>query len=373
MVDLMWAYLLEEHSFLSSQLPEMSLPCAEVLWEANTANQWREVTKFADGEFDCDSAWMVHSRSTATPSMKDAVEKIFIYREVQSTLGEYSRVLLIHGIYHHMAHIRNLLQSEASWASKAGPNEIGGELPWTVWPPTVSSYRNWREATCDCLDVLHWRANSVTGAASGLEHPTIAHLHLSRIVLLAPISYIRELAKSLIDSGDGMRPEKTAGAAAKVKSWVENDCHKARLCIIHAGVTFWHLRRFSVGAFYETDAVVLAALTLWAFALFSGQPAVDVFSPDSQGTASATDNPLPASINLDRPCDDELVQSFIEEGTRIPAMIGGVGEICSPMGPRRILWQAMDILRSFHNWGNTTRSLQFLHNLSQVHLSSDFT
>ncbi|OAL47384.1 hypothetical protein IQ07DRAFT_646337 [Pyrenochaeta sp. DS3sAY3a] len=353
MIDSMWGYLLEEHSFLSSKLPEMPLPCAEVLWEANTANQWCEVTKFAD----------------ATPSMKDAVEKIFIHREVQSTLGEYSRVLLVHGLYHHMAHIRNLLQSEANWA---GPTEIAEELPWTIWPPTVSSYRSWREATCDCLDVLHWRANSVTGAASGLEHPTIAHLHLSRIVLLAPISYIRALAKSAIDSNDGVHPEKTTVAAAKVRSWVEDDCHKARLCIIHAGVTFWHLRRFSVGAFYETDAVVLAALTLWAFALFSGQPAVDVFSPDSQGTASATDNPLPASINLDRPCDDELVQSFIEEGTRIPAMIGGVGEICSPMGPRRILWQAMDILRGFHNWGNTTRSLQFLHDLSQVQLSGDF-
>jgi hypothetical protein len=53
MIDSMWAYLLEEKSFLSSQLPEIPLPCAEVLWDASTAKQWREVARFADGKAEC--------------------------------------------------------------------------------------------------------------------------------------------------------------------------------------------------------------------------------------------------------------------------------------------------------------------------------
>jgi hypothetical protein len=50
MIDSMCAYLLEEESFLSSQMPDVPLPCAEVLWDASSAKQWREVVDFADGE-----------------------------------------------------------------------------------------------------------------------------------------------------------------------------------------------------------------------------------------------------------------------------------------------------------------------------------
>lgn len=50
MVDSMCAYLLGEESFLASQMPDIPLPCAEVLWDASSAKQWREVIDFADGE-----------------------------------------------------------------------------------------------------------------------------------------------------------------------------------------------------------------------------------------------------------------------------------------------------------------------------------
>jgi hypothetical protein len=50
MIDSMCAYLLGEESFLASQMPDVPLPCAEVLWDAGSAKQWREVIDFADGE-----------------------------------------------------------------------------------------------------------------------------------------------------------------------------------------------------------------------------------------------------------------------------------------------------------------------------------
>lgn len=49
MVDTMWRYLLGEDTFLPLQMPEVPVPCAEVLWDAVTAKQWREVIEFADG------------------------------------------------------------------------------------------------------------------------------------------------------------------------------------------------------------------------------------------------------------------------------------------------------------------------------------
>jgi hypothetical protein len=208
----------------------------------------------------------------------------------------------------------------------------------------------------------------VIGASSGLEHPTVAHLHLARIILLTPIDDVQAFARSLAKGPEGGQEKHEL--TSRVRTWAQQDCFKARLSVIHAGVTFWHLRRFSVGAFYEPQAVVFAALTLWAFAIFAERPPAIVTSPGTPGTATtAFNNPLPVAINLDRPCDDELVQSFIQEGLRIPAMIGGVGEICSPLGPTRILEHAMDILQTFSSWGITMKASKFLSELSKVDLS----
>ena len=301
--------------------------------------------------------------------MRIAIEKMFIHREVQTTLGEYSRILLIHGMYHHMRYVKSVLKSNSDWSTIELNHDAPQTAPWWIWPPTLSSYHRWREAVCDCLDILHWRANSVIGASSGLEHPTVAHLHLARIILLAPIDEIKQLAMLLVN-GDHALPE-LIRLIDQVRSWTRQDCFKARLSIIHAGVTFWHLRRFSVGAFYEPQAVVFAALTLWTFAVFAERPPMHAFSPATPGTtASSSNNPLPASINLDRPCDDELVQSFIQEGTKIPAMIGGVGEICAPYGPSRILGQAIDILSAFDNWGCTVEGTELLSALAKVDLTA---
>lgn len=301
--------------------------------------------------------------------MKTALKQIFVHREVQTTMGEYSRILLIHGIYRHMWHTKSLMEADSHWSTGGVHNGETGTLPWTLWPPTNSSYRKWREAVCDCLDTLHWRANSVIGASSALEHPTVLHLHLSRIILLTPIDQIKVFAHTMLHDGGVLDPS-NAVLATRIREWVEQDRFKARLSVIHAGVTFWHLRRFSVGAFYETYAVVYAALILWIFSIFSKRQADTAFDPETPRTTSSTGTVhLPASINLDRPCDDELVQSFIKDGTRIPAMIGGVGEIRSPSAPSRILVQAVDILHTFTNWGATQQAAQFLSELSRVDVS----
>jgi hypothetical protein len=51
MIDSMWAYLLNEDVFLTA-IPDAPLPCAEVLWDAGSAKQWREVIGFAECKDD---------------------------------------------------------------------------------------------------------------------------------------------------------------------------------------------------------------------------------------------------------------------------------------------------------------------------------
>ena len=50
MIDLMWAYLFGEDALLASQMPTVPLPCAEVLWSASSAKQWREMLDLTDCE-----------------------------------------------------------------------------------------------------------------------------------------------------------------------------------------------------------------------------------------------------------------------------------------------------------------------------------
>ncbi|KAI7969022.1 hypothetical protein EIK77_008213 [Talaromyces pinophilus] len=49
-------------------------------------------------------------------------------------------------------------------------------------------------------------------------------------------------------------------------------------------------------------------------------------------------------IQLDRPCDDEIIQMYIRFGPRISARMTGVGAICEASSPRRILKQGLRLL-----------------------------
>ena len=63
--------------------------------------------------------------------------------------------------------------------------------------PEKYSFASWRNASLDCVDVLHWAANATIAQLSGAEHSTVFHLHMSRVVLLAPYDSIQTLALSI--------------------------------------------------------------------------------------------------------------------------------------------------------------------------------
>ena len=190
------------------------------------------------------------NQSPAMPSLNDATSSIYIEKRVESTMGEFSRILLIHALYSRSwdvsRHLSNPLNHWITTAAKQDLDSIPAFRHGPIWLPDDPTYFRWRNATCDCLDILHWRANSVTGAASGVEHPTLLHLHLARIVLLTPFRAIFDLAYGLtrqhLNSGAAV-PDAAANIErnrAIVRRWAETDQCKARLAMYHAGVLFWH-------------------------------------------------------------------------------------------------------------------------------------
>jgi hypothetical protein len=194
-----------------------------------------------------------------------------------------------------------------------------------------------------------------------MEHPTTLHLHVARVVLLTPFREITRLASSVVDENS---PE-TIAAKKLVQRWAAEDHYKARLAMIHAGVLFWHVRRYSADGFYESSSVFLATLALWAYGTFSKTTPVQNHREESPSSGPDAEIPFPTSIQLDRPADDELVQLFVKRGASMRAKILGVGDVCGPKGPERILIAGRKLLLDLKCWGISRQYVATLRHLER--------
>jgi hypothetical protein len=111
------------------------------------------------------------------------------------------------------------------------------------------------------------------------------------------------------------------------------------LSIIHCGALYWHVRRYSCDSILEPFAIYIATLILWAFCLSMQMPAV-VEAVDQDGQ----EIPEPSFLHLDRPLDDELVQTFVRVGHKVAAFISKVGNIRDQGAPRKVLQEGIFLL-----------------------------
>ncbi|KEY80610.1 transcription factor C2H2 [Aspergillus fumigatus] len=351
LLDCSLAYYFDNRPLLSSDDGQCPLPSHENLWNAQSAEAWRDVLERTSG-----------SRGI---SLYKAVLTIYIEKKLVPGIGEFSHVLLIHALYHRMWEVGDYFRRPLSfWNPTAKKQTLDTAIPsGSVWLPGIPSYSKWRNSACDCLDILHWTANSTIAKAAGLEHPTVLHLHAARIVLLAPFREIRSLATSLAMGKIRWSDHQQALEWHYILRWIKHDQYKARLAIIHAGTTLWHVRRYSTNAFHEPVAVYLSILTLWAYGSCHAQIAED---PSSRHGLRHHPVREPTFIHLDRPCDDELVQLFVREGHAMQGNVTGVGDICAPHGPERILEVGCETLAGLTSWGISKRFIAILTKLAEL-------
>ena len=303
------------------------------------------------------------------------MEMLYIERQVDKIVGEFGRILLVHAVVRQTWNVLDQSRSRLSnWEPQATPGtqspisdtppSFGGH----TWAPGNPLFAKWRNAACDSLDVLHWQANAVIGSNCGLEHPTVLFLHLAHVVLLSPFENIREMALAL-SSQKSLTKQQISMTSREIARWAQEDCFKARLAIIHAGSILWHVRRHSLDSFYEPSAVFTATLCLWAYgSVFANTGVNQLGLPPLMGMNNE-EEPLPELLQLDRPCDDELIQLFVSNADRIKGYVAGVGYLCSPEGPSKMLGVGCRILRNGRNWdldGGYTRILRAVQERSVV-------
>ncbi|OQE10169.1 hypothetical protein PENVUL_c004G09538 [Penicillium vulpinum] len=349
LLDCTLAYYFDDRPLLSLDDGQAALPAHEKLWQARSAEKWKPL-------------W---AKSFANESLYDAVHILYIEKRVVSGIGEFSHILLIHALYHRMWEVGDYFRRPLSfWNPTAKKQSCETAIPTgSVWLPGIPSYSKWRNSACDCLDILHWTANSTVAKAAGLEHPTILHLHAARLLLLTPFREIRSLATSLATEKKRWSKRHQSLEWQYIWRWMKHDQYKARLSIIHAGVTLWHIRRYSTNAFHEPVAAFIAVLTLWAYG--SCHPHTSHEStPHFQGRAEPVLEP--SFVHLDRPCDDELVQLFVREGHAMRGNVTGVGDICGTEGPERMLRVGCEIISGLTAWSISKKFVAILTRLADL-------
>ncbi|KAH8897923.1 hypothetical protein GQ53DRAFT_637340 [Thozetella sp. PMI_491] len=381
LLDSMSMYHFGTPPLLSLEVALSQLP-NDTMWEAAEGHEWQ----------------LMHEKHDKLPSLVIGVRTLFVEKKVAPNIGEFGRILLLHGVYQELYHVKTYLDRPLSaWIPSAQKkhSENGGaaETPLqSLQQPPNPSLASWRNASLDCVDVLHWAANGTIARFSGSEHPTVFHLHMSRIVLLAPYEAIQTLARSIASLAqpriEGLQyptREQASTAELEILQWAQRDEHKARLCMIHCGCLLWHVRRYSTMAFYEPISVYLATLTIWAYGSYTSRsarfPELSGQFNGHQGLEGMANrmNPLPRSalpdepeltfIRLDRPCDDELVCTYVRCGrpSVMRAYISGVGDICSPKGPARVLKEGRRLLNGISlAWGRSKEQVSILAAVEKI-------
>ncbi|KAF5710716.1 zinc finger zas1 [Fusarium mundagurra] len=323
---------------------DLTLP-HDGLWSQATPSDWTQL----------------HRRVEANPTLEVAISSLFRERTAKPDLGEFSRILLLHAVYQEYTTVSTYCKRPlSSWIPQNNPEPRSDETQHLQL-----SDSNWRNAALDCVDTLHWAANATIASLLGAEHPTVLHLHFSRVVLLVPRRAIITLAKYL-KAPEGLRKEAASQKEAlqaerEISEWAQQDGSKARLAALHCGCFLWHVRRYAKMTFYEPPCIFWATLTLWAYSVFcskSRRPEPRSVSPDR------SDDENPTFIRLDRPNDDEMVQLFVRTGV-LKAYISGVGDIYSANAPRRILKEGRRVLEGVAlAWGRNGEYLELLQALA---------
>jgi hypothetical protein len=316
------------------------LPCHEKLWNAKGPNEWLEVA----------------SKLKDAPTLQTVLHKLYSGESPDNNLGDFARIFTTHALCRQALDVRH--QDEQMIWRKAighGANTLEWQDQTTCGNPHRVSSEVWRNSTLDCLDIMHWHAHEMAIRDWGLEPGQVLHLHLTRLILLTPFQDIEKLILLRTTNMNSASPgwlkiflrdtRAHQSSMTTVARWLRQDYFKARLAVVHAGALLWHMRRYSVGSHFEPFAIYMACVTIWAYGTYCRLLEDSHAAPPPPVSGIAEDNLLlPPMIQIDRPCDDELVQTFIRQGNKIPPYMTGVGFICESGSAARVPTIGADLL-----------------------------
>lgn len=382
----------------SLQTLNLLLPSSEKLWEAGSAQTWQRTRKPHGKERRNSSDFSAEEE--ARPLFTAVITHLYNKLEPIDDVSQFANVACIYALFHqHWDTIRRF-QGPFSTSNSTQQDKSIRDNTRAPYPAAIPAITLWRNKACDYLDVLHWEALGSSAKAGGLEGPIFLELHLARLLLLTPMKELLTLAehrafsKGFLQLPHNVEWHRTDPTSCRktISTWAHRDRYKARLAVVHAGATFWHVRRYATDSFIQAFTVYLAAIVLYYFARSSvaeqirsdpsstsprattrlrseagkrtafenGTGTFDNESELSHSVDNTTNTPpgseilrrsnkqrMPAHFYIDRPVDDELVQYFVRNGEgSIRLCAEAVDNLCSVEGAKQMLVEAGALLDS---------------------------
>ena len=125
-LDAMWRYHFNEASIISPQRNDAPLPCHEDFWQAPSAEIW-------DG---------VNASYTYTSNLGDVLQQVFVGKSLNPHVGEFARVVIIHGILQRSNEVERYWGDPLShWQPSAGRDNVKEILPRPpIWLPSIQTF-----------------------------------------------------------------------------------------------------------------------------------------------------------------------------------------------------------------------------------------
>ncbi|CAD0111666.1 unnamed protein product [Aureobasidium uvarum] len=308
---------------------QTNLPVHEALWVATSLGEWMNLKA-------------THKQPMGLTPL---LTSIYQQQPLSQELGDFAQTIAVHAVCRRTMEVGSHILDPLAGLD-AGQQQRGESVRDIYWLPSDPEYQKWRNKALDCLDTLHWGTHGVIARLQGLEPPAVLHLHLSRLVLLVPYQDVYDLMSEVVSSHGnsssfahgGNSRSRREDLVAKIWLWISKDHYKSRLAIVHAGAMFWYIRHHGTGNILEPTSLFMSSVILWAYGSFV--PLLQASTDEHHPATSRVDTDEeydPKMIQIDRPCDDELIQIFIRRGNSMQPHMLGVGNICQPGGALGVL------------------------------------
>ncbi|KAA8568354.1 hypothetical protein EYC84_007390 [Monilinia fructicola] len=290
LLDCMWYFHFRIRPSLSLDDGSVLLPCQEVLWEAESAIDWKQLL----------------SCSSTSPTLHHALQRMYTEKRLQSSMGEFSRILLIHGLFRRTWEVESYLKQPLTQWTPTAQQQTLHHLSTTssIWLP---AYRH--IPTGATQHAIAWTSYTGTRTAVDAFYEARA-VYLATLVLWA---YGLFAVRGALRAG---------GADADGNGSRGDDMSRGRR----------NEEREGGGGGGDDD---------------------DGDDDDDEAEEQFNDF-YPRSMQLDRPADDELVQLFVKRGQRMKALVMGVGNLCqrNGRGASRVLGEGRKLLGAGkYMWG----------------------
>ena len=290
------------------------LPAREDIWEAPTSKAWKPLYIKYQGQ---------------VPDLHAALRDLKDGRGVSQAVGDLARILIVQAVF------------ATTWiVRRAFNNPLIQQLSPLAEAPRRWHLQNQWRSMLDTLAAHPLMADESSPMASTVR----CQSHHVTLLVYAPLTELLAFAGAEVSSSG-----KKEVIHQKLLAWIQDDNGRvARRAVLSASFIFNFIHTNSRSAFFEPFALLISTLTIWVYIQL--KPMLDANMQAQLRRASISERDKQKTVRLDMPKDEQVVQTWVDDGADLRGIISDVGNIASLGAGQRLLQVACRKLMGMEAW-----------------------